>query len=156
MNSSQQPPTEPSNTSASPATSSRRQQTVWQVAPTVPDRRRRIQFGMGTMFVITSIGGPLLAAAMMLPREFYQLNAQIAGVIALSLGLAFMISFCRPRWAFAVMALTICFGFAAHVALYTNRFQLGETEQLRLLVLAWGSMITAGIGFVFSYARHDQ
>lgn len=140
----------------SSVTSSRRRQTIWQVAPNVPDRRRRIQFGIGTLLVITSIGGPLLAGAMMLPREFYQLNAQLAGAVAACFGCAFVVSYCRPRWAFAVMALTICLGFAAHVAMFTNRFHLGEAGELRVMLSAWGAMIATGIGFVLSFARHDQ
>lgn len=111
---------------------------------------------MGTMLAIVSIGGPLFAAAMMLPREFYQLNAQLAGGVAACFGLGFVISFCRPRWAFALMTLAVLFGFAAYVALLTNRFHLGEVGELRLLIVAWGTMIAAGIGFVLSYARHDR
>lgn len=150
MNTSSQPPPERHRTESC------RKRTVWQVAPNVPKQPRTIQFGIGTLLVIVSLGGPLLAAAMTVPHEFYQLNAQLAAGVAVFCGISFAISFCRPYWALAIMVIAILFGAGAHLAIATNRFHLGEAGSLKLLVIAWATMISAGSGFLLSYARHDH
>lgn len=147
-------PQEPQRANA--VTESRRKRTVWKIAPNVPKKKRGIRFSIGTLLVIVSFAGPLLAAAFKLDREFYQLNAKLIGGVAICCLTAFAISFCRTYWALAILVLAILCGFSAQVALVTNRFHLGEADSLKLFVLSCGTMISAGSGFLLSCSRHQH
>ena len=143
------------DTSARSADSSLARKSM-QVAPTLPYRRPRIQYGMGTLFVIMSIGGPIIAGAMVLPGDFYHLSFQLVMVVALVSTLILGFSLCRPRWAFFVTVVALIFGIVVHVAVAVNWSHLSELARLVLLVSAWGMMLATGGGFILSFARYDQ
>ena len=79
-----------------------------------------------------------------------------AGAVVGSFIFAFGLSFCRPRWAFSIMAVGILFGMSTHVAVFTDRFHLSEVEISTLLIVSWAAMIATGSGFMLSYSRHAQ
>ncbi len=129
---------------------------MWQTAPPVPNRQAPWQFRMSTLFLLVSIGGPLLAMALRLPSDFYWMILQLIGVAATGCVSALAISLLRPAWAFSMLLVAGIGVLMTLVAIKTNRFQLGSDALQTLFLLATGSLITIGIGFVLSLSRYDR
>lgn len=108
------------------------------------------------MLVILSVGGPISAAAMLLPPEFYKLNAIMIASVTSAFVLAFGLSFCRPLWAFLIFAAAILAVLFSHLVVFTNRFHLDDDQNAIVLTVAWAMMVVTGGGFILSYSRHDQ
>ena len=123
------------------------------VAPPVPDRNRPVQFGMWTMLVLVSIGGPLMALALLVPREFYALTFTLVIVCGLTTGAAFFASYLWPHWSailFGICSLTF---MLAYVAVLAGRFQLPAEAAVAIIVAAWFITGASLVGALLSWSR---